>query len=88
MPRRHYLKLRRLIEDEGLKNEELAAQIGVHKNTISKHLCAPEDAGLWTSSEIIAICRVLHIPSEQIGEYFFPQIEKGEPHEQALHPCI
>lgn len=74
---RNYLKLRRLIEDEELTNEQLAEQIGVHHNTVSKRLCAPEDAGNWRVSEITAICKVLHIPQEKIGEYFFPSVEKG-----------
>ena len=32
----------------------------------------------WRHYEITAICRELHIPQEQIGEYFFPAVEKGE----------
>lgn len=76
--KRPYLKLRRLIEDEDLTHEELAAHIGVHTNTVSNRLCAPEDCGSWRAEEIIAICRVLHIPQEKIGEYFFPAVVKGE----------
>lgn len=76
--KKHYLKLRRLIEDEGLDQKELAAQIGVHVNTVSKRLCSPEDAGTWLGTEISAICKVLHIPQEKIGEYFFPAVEKEE----------
>ena len=46
--------------------------------TLNKRLNAPENNGSWSPQEITAICRVLHIPQEKIGEYFFPAIEKGE----------
>ena len=76
--KRPYLKLRRVSVDGDLSDEELAARIGVHTNTVSNRLCAPEDCGSWRAEEIIAICRVLHIPQEKIGEYFFPAVVKGE----------
>lgn len=71
-----YLKLRRLLEDEGLEQQELAVLAGICDRTLSKRLNAPEDSGCWLPREITAICQVLHIPQEKIGEYFFPQIAK------------
>lgn len=74
----HYLKLRRLAEDQDLKQYELAALAGMKPRTLNKRLNAPENNGSWSQQEITSICRVLHIPQEKIGEYFFPAIEKGE----------
>lgn len=37
-----------------------------------------EDEGRWKACEIVKICKVLHIPQEQIGAYFFPAIAKEE----------
>lgn len=71
-----YLKLRRLIEDEGMEQQELAVLAGICDRTLSKRLNAPEDSGCWLPREITSICQVLHIPQEKIGEYFFPQIAK------------
>lgn len=42
-----------------------------------KRFAAPESCGTWNWEEIDGICRALHIPQEQIGEYFFPKVEKG-----------
>ena len=78
MARKPYLKLRRLAEDQGLEQQELAVQAGMGERTLSKRLNAPEDNGSWLPKEITAICKVLHIPQEKIGEYFFPAVEKGE----------
>jgi len=78
MARKPYLKLRRLYEDQNLQQGELAELAGLKPRTLNKRLNAPEDNGSWEIKEITAICRVLHIPQEKIGEYFFPKIEKGE----------
>mgnify|MGYP001614409842 len=45
--------------------------------TLRKRFAAPESCGTWNWEEIDGICRALHIPQEQIGEYFFPKVEKG-----------
>ena len=50
---------------------------GINPRTLGKRLGAPEADGCWLCSEITAICKVLHIPQEKIGEYFFPKVEKG-----------
>lgn len=73
-----YLKLRRLIEDEGLDAKELCALTHIPRSTLCDRINAPEAAGVWRWKEITAICEVLHIPQEKIGEYFFPAVEKGE----------
>ena len=48
------------------------------ERTLNKRLRAPENAGSWRVSEITAICKVLDIPQEKIGEYFFPTIAKED----------
>ena len=78
MAKKPYLKLRRLYEDQGLEQEELAVMAGLKPRTLNKRLNAPESNGSWRVSEIVAICKAVHIPQEQIGEYFFPCVEKGE----------
>lgn len=78
MAKKPFLKLRRLYEDEGFLQKELAEQSGIPLDTLKGRLNAPEDKGRWKACEIVAICRTLHIPQEQIGEYFFPKVEKGE----------
>lgn len=78
MVRRRYLKLRRLIEDEGLDLHDLARQTDMGYSTLSKRLCTPEAAGEWRWKEIVAICKVAGISQEKIGEYFFPAITKED----------
>ena len=72
-----YLKLRRLIEDKGLEQQELAVLTGIGLHTLNRRINAPENSGHWLPSEITAICGVLHIPQEQIGYYFFPGVAPG-----------
>lgn len=76
MAKKQFLKLRRLIEDQGLEQQELAAMVGISTRTLSKRLNSPEDDGGWLFKEITAICKVVGIPQEQIGEYFFPEVKK------------
>ncbi len=73
-----YLKLRRRIEDEGLDFQELAAQTGIGYSTILKKLGEPESGKKWLGREIVAICRVVGISQEEIGEYFFPCLKKED----------
>ena len=78
MARKPYLKLRRLIEDEGLDMKDLPTLTGIPRSTLNDRINAPEDAGLWSWKHIVALCKALHIPQEQIGTYFFPTIEKED----------
>jgi hypothetical protein len=72
-----YLKLRRLIEDEGLEQQELAVLAGICDRTLSKRLNAPEDSGCWLPREITAICQVLHIPQEKSGSISSRKCKRG-----------
>lgn len=78
MARKPYLKLRRLVEDEGMDAKGLSEVTTIPYSTLMDRLNAPENAGIWRWKDIVVICKVLHIPQERIGEYFFPAVEKGE----------
>lgn len=73
-----YLKLRRRIEDEGLEQKQLATLAGIGDRTLNRRLNAPESKGEWNNKEIVAICRVVGISQEEIGEYFFPCLKKED----------
>ena len=62
------------------EHREFAKLVGMGESTLSTRLNPkPEQKNNeWRHYEITAICRELHIPQEQIGEYFFPAVEKGE----------
>lgn len=77
MAKRPYLKLRRLVEDRDMELGELAARLGICSNTMTTRF---NGSFPWRSDEIAAACRVLQIPQEQIGEYFFPEVAKEVPH--------
>lgn len=72
---RNFKKLRRLIEDEEMLQKELAELAGIPIDTLKTRLRTPEEESNWRSCEIRKICKVLHIPRSQIGEYFFPKVE-------------
>lgn len=60
-------------------SRDVAKLVGMGESTLSTRLNPkPEQKNNeWRHYEITAICRELHIPQEQIGEYFFPKVEKG-----------
>ena len=51
---------------------------GVHDMTRQKPQCLSRrirGAAPWPSDEVAAICKIVGIPQEQIGYYFFPDVE-------------
>lgn len=74
---RNFIKLRRLAEDQGLGIGELAEQAGIGMRTLHTRFENKKPGNSWRSAEIAAVCKVLHIPQEQIGEYFFPEVKEG-----------
>ena len=70
-----YWKLRSRFHSCGFRDQEVAARVGISRDTISARMNGHK---LWTSDEIAAICECLGIGREEIGEYFFPKVEKGE----------
>lgn len=64
----NYLKLLGRIKECGLTHAQLAEAIGISKYTMSVKL---NNKFSFTQEEIIAICKVLHIPICEIGEFFY-----------------
>lgn len=64
----NHSKLLGRIKECGFTQEQLAEAIGVSKTTLSSKL---NNQFYFTSKEMYAICEVLNIPKDEIGEYFF-----------------
>lgn len=64
----NYSKLLGRIREFGLTQKAVAAKIGISSATFSLKL---NNKARFTTSEIDAICRLLDIPKEEIGAYFF-----------------
>jgi transcriptional regulator with XRE-family HTH domain len=64
----NYSKLLGRIRERGLTQEQLAKAIGKDKCTISGKI---NNRFSFTQEEIDAICEVLDISNDEIGEYFF-----------------
>jgi transcriptional regulator with XRE-family HTH domain len=64
----NYSKLLGRIRERGLTQEQLAKAIGRNKGTISAKI---NNQFSFTQEEMDDICKVLNIPNEEIGEYFF-----------------
>lgn len=64
----NYSKLLGRIKECGLTQEQLAKAIGKNKSTISSKI---NNQFSFTQEEMDCICRVLDIPNDKIGEYFF-----------------
>ena len=63
-----YSKLLGRMKERGFTQEGLATAIGVNEGTLSSKL---NNKYAFKQNEIDAICRVLDIPNDEIGEYFF-----------------
>ena len=70
-----YWKLRGRFHSCGFRDQEIANAIGIGTDTMSKRMNGKQP---WTSTEITAMCELLGIRQNEIGEYFFPRVEKGE----------
>ncbi len=68
MKKYNYSKLLGRIRERDLTQEQLAKAIGKNKSTISAKV---NNQFSFTQEEMDAICKVLDIPSDEIGAYFF-----------------
>ena len=66
--RNPYWKLQALFRDY-----EVAAALGTSPQCLSRRI---RGAAPWPSDEVAAICKIVGIPQEQIGYYFFPEVAK------------
>ena len=64
----NYSKLLGRIRECGLTQEQLAKAIGKNKSTISAKV---NNQFSFTQDEMNDICKVLDIPNNEIGDYFF-----------------
>ncbi len=64
----NYSKLLGRIRECGFTQEKLAKAIGKNKSTVSAKI---NNQFSFTQDEMDDICRVLDIPNDEIGEYFF-----------------
>ena len=63
-----YSKLLGKLREKHLTQEQLAKAIGMNKSTLNLKLNGRYP---FTTKEIDGICKVLDIPNQEIGEYFF-----------------
>lgn len=64
----NYSKLLGRFREYGLTQKDVAIRIGIRPTTLSQKL---NNKFSFTSDEIDAICKLLDIPNEEIGIYFF-----------------
>lgn len=70
--RKKYLKLQRRLEDYDISNDLLAVKLRMTLPTLRSRLKGTQS---WRSDEIILICQLADIRQEQIGKFFFPELE-------------
>lgn len=68
MAKYNYSKLLGRMKERGITQEQLAKEIGINEATLNSKL---NNRFQFKADEIDAICRVLDIPNEEIGAYFF-----------------
>ena len=73
-----FWRLRAKFRECGMFDNEVAQATGIADPTLTRRMQGKRP---WLSSEITAICKVLDIPQNQIGEFFFPDVEEEEEHE-------
>mgnify|MGYP005608789587 CR=1 FL=1 len=64
----NYSKLLGRMKECGITQEQLAKAIGKNETTLSAKL---NNKSQFKGEEMDAICKVLDIPNEEIGAYFF-----------------
>ena len=66
-------QLQALFRERGFHDYEVAAALGTSPQCLSRRI---RGAAPWPSDEVAAICKIVGIPQEQIGYYFFPEVAK------------
>lgn len=66
-----YWKLRLRMREYGFRDMEAAEAVGMRKDLMSSRLTGKS---CWTAREILALCELLEIPSDRVGEFFFPML--------------
>ena len=73
----NYSQLKDRLDDEGVTQSRLAKDIGISEKSLEKIL---SDGLPFKIRNIKNICKILHIPHTDIGQYFF--IERFDHNEQ------
>lgn len=66
----NYLKLRGRIKEKGYTQSDVANEIGMTSGTLSDKL---NNKATFNTKEVDNICKMLDIPNEEIGNYFFTE---------------
>ena len=64
----NYSKLLGRMKECGFTQEQLAKAIGINKSTLSLKL---NNQFSFSQEEILAICKLLNIPTIEISDYFY-----------------
>lgn len=72
---RKFHKLRVRFAECEMRQGDVAQAAGIAKNTMTARMKGYQP---WTSDEIMAVAKVLNIPREQFGEYFFELSPAGK----------
>ena len=70
-----YWKLRGRFHSCGYRDQEVAEHSGIGRYTMSARMNGHKP---WTSKEIAAMCELLDIRQDEIGELFFPEVGKED----------
>ncbi len=66
----NYSKLLGRIRELGFTQEQVALDMGIGPDTLSKKL---NNKSCFSTREVVAICKLLDISKAEIGAYFFAQ---------------
>ncbi len=72
---RKFHKLRVRFAECEMRQGDVAQAAGIAKSTMTARMKGYQP---WTSDEIMAVAKVLNIPREQFGEYFFELSPAGK----------
>lgn len=70
-----FWRLRTRFRECGMYDSEVSQATGITQPTLSRRMRGVQP---WTSDEITTVCRLLGIPRQQIGNYFFPDVEQED----------
>ena len=70
--RKKFYKLQRRLEDCDISNDLLAVKLRMTLPTLRSRLKGTQS---WKADEIILICQLADIRQDQVGEFFFPDLE-------------
>ncbi len=70
-----FWQLRARFRECGMFDEEVAQEAGITNPTFSRRM---RGVAPWLTSEITAVCAVVGIQRDEIGEYFFPDMNEEE----------